>query len=160
MAMYCKPLKNIEKISRALREDELLFFQAMPDSELLENREVWEVDKNSLYLGTYTDEGKLVCITKYEPATDIAAIVHHYVFSRYWGTGTSDEMECTVCRWFLDNTNFKKTLVFTPSECENVLKAAVRAGYQIEGASPGATLWRGKICALVMLGKFLGENNG
>lgn len=108
----------------------------------------------SVYLLLYNNDN--ICgFIKYEPLTSIMVSYHVYLKSTFWGTGISHDVKHAVDTYFLSTTSFHKILIQTPRPCENVIKAAFREGFQIEGVLVGGIFWRGKVESLVLMSRFI-----
>ena len=108
----------------------------------------------SIYLIVYNNDN-IAGLIKYEPLTSIMVSYHVYLKSAFWGTGISHELKQVLDHYFLNNTSFHKILVQTPRVCENVIKAAIREGFEIEGVLVGGIFWRGKVENLVLMSRFI-----
>ncbi len=109
-------------------------------------------DSNWLILSSGHD---IIGYLRFAYFSSISASVHGYVKPKYWGLGISDEFNKKVDEWFKLNTTVFKLIVFTPRCCEQVIKAVVRMGYEIEGVMMLAVVWRQKVENLVILSKFI-----
>lgn len=108
----------------------------------------------STYLLVYNDDN--ICgFVKYEPLTSIMVSYHVYINSNTWGSGLSHEIKQALDHYFLSSTTFHKILIQTPRVCENVIKAAIREGFEVEGILVGGIYWRGKVENLVLMSRFI-----
>lgn len=125
-----------------------------PEEQVAIETGTYELLPNNTYLSVYED-GILKAIVRFEPATSISISHHLYVSPDYWGTSFSDRLSKELDAWYLKNTYAHKLIVHTPVKCTNVIQAAFRDGYELEGISPGAVFWKGEISDLVYLGRFI-----
>lgn len=134
--------------------NKLLFKVSMPDEDIAAlEAGIWEPSDSAVYLNY---DGKAI-IRLYQ-LTNISVDMHIHLLPEYWGSGISDEMAREIEDWLIQNTNYCKIVVQTPQCCREVLQAAVRDGYQLEGVLTGAIFWRGKVENMVILAKFLNRN--
>ena len=129
---------------------------ALPDNEIalileLKTDQLINSDK---WLVLRLDE-MIVGFVRWNYFTSITAIVHGYLQQAYWGTSISDEFDSLTCKWFAENTHVHKLSVLSPAPCKHVHLACARWGYEIEGVSIGAIVWRNRVEHLVIMSKFI-----
>ena len=137
--------------------DPLLFNASMPDEDIAAFKAgTWEPNDNAIYLN-YDDKA----IIRLYPLTNLSVDMHIHLKSEFWGTGVSDEMSKHIEQYLIENTQFCKIVIQTPACCREVLKAATRDGYSLEGILTASILWRDKVENLILMSKFIRRpNNG
>ena len=141
---------------------EVLFKASMPDEDIeLYKYGRWEPAMNCQYL-VFKRLGKPVAIIRLFELSNITVDMHVHLLPKYWGKGTSEKLNKYVEQWLTDNTKYCKIVIQTPQCCSNVLKAAVREGYELEGMLTAGICWRGSIESIVLMAKHINrrENNG
>ncbi len=131
--------------------DPKLFKASMPDVDLVDfEAGTWEPRQDLTYLNY---DGK--AIIRLEQVSSIAVCIHPHLHSDFWGNGTSHMLEEELEKWLVENTQYCKAIIMTPQCCREVLQAAVREGYSLEGILTASVLWRDKVENLIILSKFI-----
>lgn len=148
------PTTNTNLI-KSIMLDEDLFYASMMDIDIKNFEEGnWEPSPNFTYL--LAKEGSdAVGLVRLHDFTPVAIDVHFSILPKYWGTGVSNKVQKTLEHWLIDNTPYIKIITQTPRACEEVIKAQLRNGYQIDVALPNTTLWRNKVEDLVIMSKYI-----
>lgn len=152
---------TVQEAGRFLVEDILLSERALPDKELeamLEGRGYCPITESN-YIGVYHCN-ILICVTKWEYFTDIAANIHPYLSSLLHGKAVTMDVWVVLRKWFMENTSFSKLVVLAPGPCPNVHKAASSNGFVLEGLLTNTMQWRGKIEDLHIYGLDLNRLRG
>lgn len=144
---------------KQIMTDNRLFKASMPDEDIVAlEHNVWEPDDSCKYLVFYKAEIPIAVIRLYTLA-NLTVDMHVHLLPEYWGDGTSRTVETYVEDWLKENTNYCKIVIQTPQCCKNVLVAATREGYELEGVLTGAIYWRNKIENIVLMSKFIKRGN-
>lgn len=131
--------------------DPKLFNASMTDEDINEFQNGnWEPRADNTYLNY--DDKAIIILDQVSPLTVCS---HPHLRSEYWGTGESHKLEVELEKYLLSNTAYRKVIIMTPQCCREVLKAATREGYALEGILTAATLWRDKVENLIIMSKFL-----
>lgn len=147
--------KNKQNIIDFLKSDEKLCYAALMDEELIQLKEgTWEPLPYCTYLRLESNN-KLVGYVKFEYITNVCVCYHWYLSSKHWGSGLSNELSDAVDKWFVKSTPIHKIIIQSPQTCKEVLQAAARNGFEVEGVLTGAIYWRGKIENMVLMSKFI-----
>jgi RimJ/RimL family protein N-acetyltransferase len=98
------------------------------------------------------NNGVICGLVRIGEMTNIAADLHFHIFKRFWGTGVSDAVEAAAGE-ILKQDSYVTVMSMSPKCCVQVIKAALRVGYEIVGAIPKGIYWRGSMEDLVILSK-------
>ena len=149
------------ELIRHIMTDRVLFNASMPDEDILALDDgTWEPDANCDHLVCELDDEPIAIIRLYR-VSNLTVDMHMHLLPKYWGTGVSDKLARSVEKYLTENTMYCKVMIQTPQCCREVLKAATRDGYELEGILTAAIHWRGNIENMVLMSKFLRrENNG
>ena len=149
---------NDNSLIKQIMTDEVLFKASMPDE-----------DVSRLETGNWepaTDCYHVVCKLRDEPIaiarlysiSNLTVDMHLHLLPKYWGTGISSEVSSKIEEFLISNTNYCKIIIQTPQCCREVLKAATREGYELEGILTSGIFWRGKVENIIIMSKFLNRN--
>lgn len=152
--MVIKVESDLNKV-KEIMDDKKLFLSSMPDEEVKEYlRGTWEPKTDCIYLN-YKD----IAVVALYNISNLTVDIHPKLRSEYWGSGLSDELQEAIEDWLKRNTGYGKMIIQTPECCREVLQAAVRNGYYLEGLLTAGILWRGKVENIVLMSKFLDRGN-
>jgi len=134
--------------------DPKLAYLSLPDAALVDlAKNKYEVYSNERLIGFYSDN-KLIAVGRYESFTDCAVTYHLYINSALHGTPVLNEIN-EIAHDFLRKLNYKVAVVFTPSSCVHVHKAAEKRGYALNGRIPNGQIWRQQLVDTLIYSKEL-----
>ena len=147
-------LTNNHDVIKQIIGDSKLLKASMTDEDLISfEAGTWVLEDRCQYLN-YEDKA----IVRVYPVTNLTVEIHPQLRSEFWGTGESHKLEEEIEQWLISNTNYCKVILQTPQCCREVLQAAVREGYALEGILTAAISWRNQIENIVVMSKFLKRN--
>ena len=149
-----------DKLSiKNIMTNKVLAAASMPDEDLrLMAENIWQPAGDCDYL-ICVMEGKDIAIIRLYSLSNITVDMHYHLLPEYWGKGISSQINTKVEEYLINNTNYCKIVVQTPQCCREVLKAASREGYHLEGILTAAIVWRNNIENIVLMSKFLNRGD-
>lgn len=142
-----------EEISDFIVNDPRLAYLGFADKELMymyENKK-YNLHDGSIYTGIEED-GKLICIIKWEYFTLNCISVHPYISSHYHGKGLSRKIGQFMQEQLSKNTAIVKVVSFIMEPCEHAVRAAVACGFKLEGHITNCTHWRQELTGVYIYG--------
>lgn len=134
--------------------DPVLFKASMTDEDInCFQKGNWTPRADNTYLNY--DNKAIIILDQVSPLTVCS---HPHLKSEFWGTGESHKLEVELEKYLLSVTNYRKVIIMTPQCCREVLKAATREGYALEGILTASTLWRDQVENLIIMSKFLKDD--
>ena len=151
------PTKDYKLIDEIMTNRDL-FEASMPDGDFKLLKEgKWSSENGDwIYLHVTKDETS-VGIIRLKFVTPVMVEFHWHLLPQHWGTGVSNEANEALEAYVQNTLHVNKLMSYIPSSCKHTLKAAGRAGYEIEGVLCKGEYWRGQVVDLVIIAKFLGD---
>lgn len=152
--MMIKQINNADIVKEFFLDDPKLAYLSLPDGALVDlANNKYAVNSNERLIGLYLDN-KLIAVGRYESFTDCAVTYHLYINSALHGTSVLDEIN-KIAHEYLKELNYKTAIVFTPSSCVHVHKAAEKRGYVLVGNIPSSQIWRQQLVDTLIYSKDL-----
>lgn len=152
--MIIKQIDNADIVKEFFLADLKLAYLSLPDSALVDlAKNQYVVNSNERLIGFYSDN-KLIAVGRYESFTECAVTYHLYINSALHGTSTLNEIN-EIAHQYLKELGYKIAIVFTPSSCVHVHKAAEKRGYVLNGRIPNGQIWRQQLVDTLIYSKEL-----
>jgi len=157
--MHIELVTDIELVMGWFYSDEKISRVGLPDLDLVDYKNGKLVLQTTYSWYKVMDGSSVVSVFWCQPQTPGLTLLHPYLGSKYWGKSeVRTEWGNAVLSYIAKNIGGHKVLIQTPICCKHVIDCATRIGFQVEGYIGGGISWRGQICGLVLLTKFLRSN--
>ena len=144
-----------KRLIKSVMGHDVLFKASMPDEDIaVYEKGEWVPATDCQHL-VCDLEGESIAIIRLYAVSNLTVDMHVHLIPEYWGKGVSNHLQPAIEKFLEENTNYCKIVIQTPQCCRQVLQAATREGFELEGILTSAILWRNKIENIVLMSKFL-----
>lgn len=148
-----------EEIDHFFLSDPALCFLGLSDNELYllhKEQKYTNIAGNEIW-GLYEDD-KLILLITCSLFTRDAVTISLYLASSYHKTGKFRAAAEFLKAHYIDNTNYNKVLMMSPSTCPHVHRAAEAVGFKLEGTLTKTITWRQELVDLLIYGWTIKRN--
>lgn len=142
-----KPTKDYQLIKSILTTP-ILYEEIVDDGVC--SPDDFKVNPNWLYLLAKDDETILGLILLHD-VNSITVQGHINILPQFWGKRYDDVVKKSL-EWLRENTKALKVVATIPEDCIEVLNAAKRWGFKVEGFSPKSIKRKNKLQGRYLLG--------